>query len=247
MKKYSVLWNILGLFVKNPGAISAGLVRFFKLGALAGIASLMAQGFWDEGLTPIGLMLVMAGLGALEKLLKEKWGVGLALALAFILSAQPAQAEDVKILELKASDFSVGGGSMFGEESMTFDLDSAFAAVHWHGVALFGPAGSTGVGVELHPASFVDDGNGGTQSVGNADWRFWSLNRLNMKTLQLPGEVWEMIYIGSDLLLAEGGGNDYTGDFDARFVFGLNEGPVQIEFYMFEKYRPISFALMYRF
>ena len=245
MKKKSLLWNIIGLFVKDPGVISAGLVRFFKLGVLAGIAALMSEGFWEEGLTAIGLFLLMAGLGGLEKMLKEWWGIGLAFVLALSL-AQPAQAQ-TKIVKIQPSDFSVGGGSMFGEESMTFSWDSAFAAVHWHGIALFGEKASSGVGVELHPASFISDGNGGTQSVGNADWRFWSLNRAEMSALGLPGEIWEMMYIGSDLLLAEGGGNDYTGGFDARFVYGLRDGPVQIEFYMFEKYRPISFVLMYRF
>jgi hypothetical protein len=39
------------LFIKDPGVISAGLVRFFQLGILAGIAALMSEGFWEEGLT----------------------------------------------------------------------------------------------------------------------------------------------------------------------------------------------------
>ena len=169
------------------------------------------------------------------------------LALVFALVAAPAQAE-TKILQLNPKDFSVGGGAMLGEESMTFTWESAFAAVHWHGVALFGDA-STGVGIELHPASVVSsfENNVSVQSISDVDWRAWSLNRANMSMLQLPGEVWEMIYLGSDLLLAEGGGNDYTGGFDARFVFGVADGPIQVEFYMWEKYRPISFAFMYRF
>lgn len=217
MKKKSLLWNIIGLFVKDPGALSAGLVRLFKVGLLAGVGALVVWVGWEETLTPIGVFLVVTGLSALEKFLKEKWGYGLALIFALML-AQPAQAQ-TKILELKPSDFAVGGGSMFGEESTTFSLDAAFAAVHWNGIALFGEA-STGVGIEIHPATIISDGNM-VQFLDNVDWRLWSLNRIEMSALQLPGEIWELMYLGSDLLVAEGGGNDYTGGFDARFVYGL--------------------------
>lgn len=247
MKKKSLLYGFLGLFIKNPGVIKTGLVRFGKVTIIGTIAALIAQGFWEEGLTAIGLTLVIAGLCFLEKVAKEWLGVGLALAFALML-AQPAQAQ-TKILQVEPDNFAVGGGSMFGDEAMTFSLDAAFAAVHWNGIALFGANASTGIGVEIHPASVVSsfEHNVSAQSISTVDWRFWSLNRLEMSALQLPGEIWEMMYIGSDLLLAEGGGNDYSGDFDARFVYGLRDGPFQIEFYMFEKYRPISFAFFYRF
>jgi len=247
MKKKSLLYGFLGLFIRDPGVISAGLVRFGKLSVLGLIAALMSQGFWEEGLTVTGLLLLMAGLGGLEKLLKEKWGVGLALAFAFLL-AQPAQAQ-MKILQVEPVEFAVGGGSMLGDEAVTFSLDAAFAAIHWHGFALFDSNASSGIGVEIHPASIVSSFEDGVavQFIDTVDWRFWSLNRIEMSALQLPGEIWETMYIGSDLLLAEGGGNDYSGDFSARFVYGVKEGPVQLEFYMFEKYRPISFAFFYRF
>lgn len=168
----------------------------------------------------------------------------LSILLALVFAASIAQAQ-TKILQLEPMNFAVGGGSMFGEESDLFSFDSAFASVQWNGIALFGPIASTGIGVELHPASILSDGDS-VQSIGNADWRFWSLNRLEMSALQLPGEFWDDMYLGGDLLLAEGG-TDYSGDFSARFVYGLREGPVQFEVYMFEKYRPISFAFMYRF
>jgi len=247
MKKKSLLWWFIGLFVRDPKIISAGIVRFGKVFIIGGVGSLAAQSFWGEGMTALGLTLVISGLLALEKLLKEWWGVGLALAFALML-AQPAQAQ-TKILQFEPTDFSIGGGSMLGEEAMTFTWDSAFAAVHWHGVALFGDNASSGIGVEIHPASVVSsfENNVSVQSIDTVDWRFWSLNRIEMSALQLPGEIWETMYIGSDLLLAEGGGNDYSGDFSARFVYGVKDGPVQLEFYMFEKYRPISVAFFYRF
>jgi hypothetical protein len=59
------------------------------------------------------------------------------------------------------------------------------------------------------------------------------------------------MYLGSDLLVYEAGSKDWTGDFSARFVYGVEEqagpGKIQFEIYMFEKYRPISFAVFYHF
>ncbi len=237
MEKKSLLRSILGFFVKDQGAISAGIIRFIKVGVLGLIASLSSALFWEEGLTATGLMLVMAGLGTIDKLAKEYLGGALALVLALAL-AQPAQAQ----ISFEPKDFSVGGGSMFGDEAVTFSWKAAFAAVHWHGLSVLN-SGTTGVGVEIHPATMLD----GPESIDTVDWRFWSLNRAKMSVLQIPGEIWESMYLGGDVLVAEGGAVDFTEGFSARLVYGIREGPIQVEIYMFERYRPISFSFMYRF
>jgi hypothetical protein len=167
------------------------------------------------------------------------------LLLPALVSAQVIRAEPTQI--------SVGGGSMLAEENMTFSWEAAFGAIHWHGVELFGRNGTTGVGVEIHPAAVLSfsEGNIRLSQMDQVDWRLWSLNRVKVSALQLPGEIWEKMYLGSDFLIYEGGSTDYTGDFTARFVFGVKEkaGPgwLDFEFYMFEKYRPISFAVFYRY
>jgi hypothetical protein len=77
------------------------------------------------------------------------------------------------------------------------------------------------------------------------------MNRVKMSVTQLPGELWESMFIGTDLLVYEGGSLDHTGDFSARLVYGVHEkaGPgwIDLEIYMFEKYRPVSFAMFYRY
>jgi hypothetical protein len=249
MNKKSLLWGFLGLFVKNPGAISAGLVRFGKFGVLAVLASLISQGFWEEGLTEVGLMLVLAVLGASEKLLKEKWGIGLALALCFLL-AQPVQAQTIKV---EPTQISVGGGAMLGDNGIIASWDSAFAAVQWHGVAMFSQNVTTGVGIEIHPAAVLSMNEDGVfvQAIDQVDWRLWSMNRVKMSALQIPGQLWESMFVGTDLLIREGGSTDFTGGFSARLVYGVKEkaGPgwIEMEIYMFEKYRPVSFAFLYRY
>ncbi len=76
MQNKSLLWTILRFFVNDPGVISSGLIRFGKVALLGAIGSLMIAPFWSEGMTPIGITLVIAGLAALEKLVKEFFGVG---------------------------------------------------------------------------------------------------------------------------------------------------------------------------
>jgi hypothetical protein len=73
----SLIWSLLNLVVKDPGALSAGFVRFAKLGVLSLVALLGSQLFLQEALTPVGLMLAMSGLAALEKFIKARWGIGL--------------------------------------------------------------------------------------------------------------------------------------------------------------------------
>ena len=162
-----------------------------------------------------------------------------------LVSAQSIRAEP--------SQVSIGAGSMLGDEGTTFSWEGFFGAIHWHGVEIMNRQITSGVGIEIHPAavfSFTEN-NISIQQVDAVDFRVWSLNRLNMSVFQLPGDVWEELYIGSDFLIVEGGSTDFTGDFTARFVFGASEkaGPgwLDLEIYMFEKYRPISFSILYRY
>lgn len=76
MQKKSLLWSLLNLFVKKPGVLSSGLVRFGKVSLIGVVVALGAAPVWGEALTPTGLVIVVAGLVALEKLVKEKFGVG---------------------------------------------------------------------------------------------------------------------------------------------------------------------------
>lgn len=160
--------------------------------------------------------------------------------------------EKMKILQAEPTQISIGGGSMFGDEGMTFSWDGVFGAIHWHGVKIADGNMTSGVGIEIHPATVLSfsDGNIHIQQMGDVDLRVWQLNRLKMSVFQIPGEIWDEMYIGTDLLILEGG-EDYTGDFTARLVYGVQEkaGPgwIDLEIYMFEKYRPISFAILYRY
>ena len=171
--------------------------------------------------------------------------LALFLSTTSLLSAQ--------VIRVEPSQISLGGGGMIGAGGMISSWDAVFAAVQWHGVQLFADNMTTGVGIEIHPAAVFSykEGQTLTQFVDVVDWRLWSLNRMKMSALQLPGEVWESIYIGSDLLIEEGGSTDFTGGFTARMVFGVQEeaGPgwIDLEIYMFEKYRPVSFSVFYRY
>lgn len=169
----------------------------------------------------------------------------LCLMLPVMVSAQTIRVEP--------SEISIGGGAMIGENGIIASWDSAFAAIQWRGIQMFADNFVSGVGLEVHPAAVfsVKDGNVLVQAFDQVDFRVWSLNRVKMSATQLPGSVWESMFIGTDLLLYEGGSTDFTGDFDMRLVYGVQEqaGPgfIDLEIYMFERYRPVSFAVFYRY
>ena len=172
------------------------------------------------------------------------------LCLAFVLFPALAFSQG---FEFEVGEVSLGGGAMIGDNGIVASWDSAFAAIQWRGVKLADEAFVTGVGIEFHPAAVLKftEGNVRITQIDSVDFRIWSLNRLKMSTLQIPGEVWDMMFIGTDLLLHEEGSTDYTGDFTARLVYGVQEkaGPgfIDLEIYMFEKYRPVSFSVFYRY
>ncbi len=75
--KLSLLRLLLGFIIKNQGALSSALVRLAKVALLGAIAALVGSQVWGEFLTPTGVSVVTAVLMGLEKLIKEKVGVGL--------------------------------------------------------------------------------------------------------------------------------------------------------------------------
>ena len=116
---------------------------------------------------------------------------------------------------------------------------------------------STGITFEGHPGKvFTKAIEGGyEQLLENVDWRLWSTTRIPISAMPIralqSGSVSRM-FAGTDLLIAEGGPEDFTGDFDARFVFGgelgiLGPGNTVFEIYMFQQDVPIAFALFYGF
>lgn len=172
------------------------------------------------------------------------------ILLALLLAPALVSAQSIRV---EPSQVSLGLGSVFADESMTFSWEAFFGAIHWHGVEIMNRQITSGVGLEIHPAAVFSSSkdNISIQQFEAVDFRVWSINRLDMSALQIPGDIWEKLYVGSDFLIAEGGSTDFTGDFSARFVFGAQEkaGPgwIDLEIYMFEKYRPISFAILYRY
>jgi len=175
----------------------------------------------------------------------------LALVVAFLMCAGMASAQ---VIQFDPENGAIGFGTMLtGVDNTTFSWVSSFGAVKWHSITFAGDLASTGVGLEFHPAAMLVFQEGGVTAsqIEEVDARLWSLNRIKTSVLQIPGDVWESMYMGTDLLIEEFGSKDWTGDFTARFVYGVEEeigsGKLQFEFYMFEKYRPISFCVFYHF
>ena len=175
----------------------------------------------------------------------------LALVLAFLMVSYFAHAQKISF---DPENGAVGFGAMLmGDEATTFSWKSSFAAIKWHSIGFANRTVTTGIGLEIHPAAVLTFTESGVvvNQVEEVDARIWSLNRVTASVMQIPGDIWESMYLGTDLLIQEFGSTDWSGDFTARFVYGaeddLGPGKLQFEFYMFEKYRPISFCLFYHF
>ena len=162
--------------------------------------------------------------------------VGLALLLpAIVLAGQAKKKAAVSDPPVKPqAQFAVGFGSFFGEEDVAFNPDALFAAIHWYGLSLPLPEGSTGIGVEL--------GYGTLE--GNTSYSLWNLNRMDI--------VPKRIFGGLDMKFAQSAGGTFTADFDARMVVGawlgkVGKGNFALEIYSLEENRPIAFLVKYRF
>ncbi len=169
------------------------------------------------------------------------------------------EAVKVPIIELQLERIALGFGSFFDNENVTFSTDALYLSVQLHGIALpFIKEGtSTGITFEGHPGKvFTKAIEGGyEQLLENVDWRLWSTTRIPISAMPIralqSGSLSRM-FAGTDLLIAEGGPEDFTGDFDARFVFGgdlglLGPGNTVFEIYMFQQDVPIAFAIFYGF
>jgi len=151
--------------------------------------------------------------------------LGVAILAPFLLlGSQPAQAQSIQ------SDISLGAGSVFGEEDITFDRDALFVAIHWSGVELPMNTGS-GLGIEFSFPEYPD---------ARAVYSLWSLNRV---------KVTDGFYTGTDMRITR----ETDPDFAIRLVVGArlklpsSESRISIEIYSLEDGRPIYFAVLYNF
>ncbi len=146
-----------------------------------------------------------------------------------------------------------GIGSFFSEEAITFDTKALFIPIQFHGVGLpFIKQGtSTGVALELHPTSVAYGSSG---PFFGSDYRLWSITRMPISAVplsKLQSGTPSRTFLGADILIDEGG-EDYTGEFEVRFVIGgdlgvLGPGNIVLEIYSFQKDIPIAFAIFYGF
>ncbi len=188
-----------------------------------------------------------------------------------VAAAQPAGEEKIRFQFTTAA---IGFGSFFDQEAVTFSVAALYVAVQWHGIGLpiIEEGTSTGILLEGHAAQILGQEEFGysmrVQDLSTVDYRIWSMTRVPISAIPLnilqSGSVSRM-YTGVDVLLAEGGTgrspppdradwpeNDWTGDFNQRFVLGgdlgvLGPGNVAFEIYSFQEDVPIAFALFYGF
>jgi hypothetical protein len=152
--------------------------------------------------------------------------------------------------------FAFGVGSFFAEEGTTFSVDALFVPIQLHGVGIpFIKSGtSTGIAIEFHPATLTF-GQGGNPQLNQLDYRLWSVSRVPLSAIpwsKLQSGTPSRMFAGTDLLINEGGPDDYTGGFDARFVIGgdlgiIWKGNMVIEIYSLQRDIPIAFALFWGF
>jgi hypothetical protein len=164
-------------------------------------------------------------------------------------------------IELQPLSIALGCGSFFDRANVTFSSKAMYGALQWHGVGFpaLADGTSTGLAIEGHPATlFSEDFEAGeirVQALEAVDYRVWSTTRIPISAIpiaRLQSGVVANMFSGVDALLAEGGPDDFTGDFDARLVVGgdfggLGPGRVVLEIYMFQRNVPVSFALFYGF
>lgn len=172
------------------------------------------------------------------------------------------EAEDEKPkVEFNLGRIALGVGSFFDTEAITFSTDALYFSVQWHGFEfpILKEGTSTGIMIEGHVAKLFtedfEDGDVRFQYLEHLDYRIWSCNRVPINAIPIEklqsGSISRM-YAGTDLLIAEGGPDDFTGDFDARFVFGgdlgvIGPGNLVVEIYSFQQDIPIAFGIFYGF
>lgn len=172
-----------------------------------------------------------------------------------------AEEEDKPIIRLQITRWAFGVGSFFDQEAVTFSTEALYGAVQLHAIGFPGlkEGTSTGIVIEAHPGRLIsktiDDGLRIQSIVDDVDYRVWSVNRVPISAIPidaLQSGILSRTFVGTDLLLYEGGPRDYTGDFEARFVIGgdlgvLGPGNVIVEIYMLQQDVPIAFSIFYGF
>jgi len=170
---------------------------------------------------------------------------------------------DVKIQEtnayLQLDKIALGFGSFFDEPRVTFSKEAMYVSIQAHilGLPFLKEGTSTGLSFEGHPgALFTKSLEGGRfQTLENVDWRLWSITRIPLsitRIKKLSEGTPARMFTGADLLIAEGGPEDFTRNFNARLVLGgdmgrIGPGTIVFEVYSFQKDMPISFAIFYGF
>lgn len=163
-----------------------------------------------------------------------------------------SQGTDAKI-QLQIEQGAIGFGSFFDNENITFSMDALFVGLQWHGVGFPGlvEGTSTGIGFEFHPGVLLEEN--GMRLLGTVDWRMWSLSRVPISAIPikaLQSGTLSHVFMGTDILIEESGGHDFTGDFEARLVIGgdlgqVGPGSFVLELYFFEQTKPVAFAVNY--
>lgn len=175
--------------------------------------------------------------------------------------ATRASDTDKPKLELQPTSIALGFGSFFDRANVMFSTKAMYGVLQWHGVGFpaLADGTSTGIAIEGHPATlFSEDLESGeirVQSLEAVDYRIWSTTRVPISAIpiaRLQSGVVAHMFVGGDALLAEGGPDDFTGEFDARAVVGGNFGglgPVQIvvDIYLFQRNVPVSFVVLVGF
>lgn len=170
-------------------------------------------------------------------------------------------AQDDKAVQLNIEGLAIGFGSFFDNEGVTFSREALYATIQYHAVGFnFIKEGmSTGFQFEgqvgrLFTQNLTDE-NGRVQFLDNFSYRFWSVTRVPISAIpigRLQGGSLGRMFTGIDLLITEDGPEDFTGDFDKRFVIGgdlgkLGPGNIVVEIYSLLKNVPISFVIFYGF
>ena len=169
------------------------------------------------------------------------------------------EAIKVPIIELQLERIALGFGSFFDNEGVTFSKEALYFSVQLHGIAFpFIKEGtSTGICFEGHPAKISpqDVEGGDVQLIEKFNWRLWSTTRMPISAIPiraLQSGPFSRMFVGGGALLAEGGPEDFTGEFDARLVFGgdlgiVGPGNAVFEIYMFQEGITIAGTIFYGF
>lgn len=167
-----------------------------------------------------------------------------------------AEKSDAKI-QIQVERIALGIGAFFNQPNLS--TDALFASVQLHGVGLpfIREGTSTGIVVEGHVTKIFTEtvGDAVLQSFETMDWRLWSMTRVPVSAIPiraLQSGTPSRMFVGTDILLTEGGIFDWTDEFDARFVVGgdlgvLGPGNLVVEVYMFQQNIPVAVMGIYGF